>query len=440
MVTHPELITTAEQIRQLAERLKASGIVAFDTEFIRESTFYPVVEIIQVATAEESWLVDARAFFNRRQPQNAEAGKQALKPLLDIFTDPSILKVVHAAQGDQECLYTSFGVVAKPTLDTAVAASLCGYGDGVGLANLLKAALGVNIKKGHARTNWSVRPLPQQLKDYAHADVEHLVRLAENLLQELDRLGRRQWALELSAQWENAAVFEPSPEELGIRLARGGRIDNRAFAALIELLRWREERVRQSDIPRRWVADDNVLIDLARVRPKDIDHLSTFRGLNKGELKNNGEAILSALRRAAEVDEKALPRIPKSETPSASEGRVLDLLRCYVGILADEHQIAVRHLMPGNHHLALLRSKQERSEELVEKGILSEGAARLIGNEVIAFLKGERALSVEKGRIRIVEPRETRAGRETPGASAGVPAGKPVEDNDTQESKGKTQK
>jgi ribonuclease D len=397
MTSHPEPLTEAAQIRELAERLRAADIIAFDTEFIRESTFFPVVEIIQVATDQESWLVDAQAF----RPRTREA--QNLRPLLDVFEDRKILKIIHAAQGDQECIYTSYGAVATPSLDTAVAASLCGYGDGVGLGNLLKAALGVQIKKGHARTNWSVRPLPAQLIEYAHADVAHLVALGRQLLQELDVLGRREWALQASAKWEDKALYEPDPEGIALKLSKSGRFDRRDYAALLELVRWREERVRQLNVPRRWVADDNVLTDLAHVKPKDLAHLSAFRGLNKGELRNSGEAILAALRRAADSHEVTLPKGPRPDIPTAAESQVLELLRCYVGILADRHRIALKHLVTASQLLPLLRSKATRPEDLAAEGLLDEGAARLIGAEVLAVLQGKRALSIEGNRVKIVE-------------------------------------
>src|SRR5947199_68669 len=147
MIAHRGLLSTSAQMTDVVEKLKKSDMIAFDTEFIRETTFFPIVEIIQVATEEESWLVDARSF----QKQGA-VGTAALASLWEVFQDPKILKIAHAIQGDQECLYTSFRSLAKPSLDTAVAASLCGYGDGIGLGNLLKAALDVTIKKGHART------------------------------------------------------------------------------------------------------------------------------------------------------------------------------------------------------------------------------------------------------------------------------------------------
>ena len=393
MKAHPKLLSTPQEISQLAQSLSTRDLIAFDTEFIRETTFFPIVEIIQVATDEESWLVDAQAF-----------NVDTLRPLLDVFESKKILKIVHAAQGDQECLYTTFGVVATPSMDTAVAASLCGYGDAIGLGNLLKSMLGVTIKKGHARTNWSVRPLPPQLIEYAHVDVEHLALLGRKFLEKLDKLGRREWAMELSAKWENKALYEPDPEGIALKLAKGGRLDTRGYAALIELLRWREMRVRQLNLPRRWVADDTVLLDLAHVRPKDLEHLAAFRGLNKGELKHSGEHIVSALKRASEAQDVKLPKMPRPDIPSGEESQALDLLSCYLGILADRHNISVKHLVTAPQLMPLFRAGALTGpQDLVSEGLLSAGAAHLIGDEVIAFLQGKRALSIQGSKVQIVE-------------------------------------
>jgi ribonuclease D len=404
MKTHGGLISTAQEVANLAEALKGQPIVAFDTEFIRENTFYPIVEIIQVATETDSWLVDAQA-FKRGYKQGPHGGfDPGIQPLLDFFRDQSILKVVHAAQGDQECLYTSFGVVAEPVLDTSVAASLSGFGDNIGLGKLLKAVLDVTIKKGHARTNWSVRPLPEQLIEYAHADVEHLVVLGKKLLGQLDVEGRKNWALELSAKYNDTALYEVDIEGVAQKLARGGRLDRKGYAALIELVRWRENRVRQLNLPRRWIADDAVLIDIAQVRPKDLDHLGTFRGLNKGELKASGEAILNLLKKASEeTGQVTLPQFQRTESPSSEEAQVLDLLKCYIGILADKHRIAAKHLSTVAQLVPLLRSKIEKPEDLVKNGVLSAEATRLIGEELIAFLRGKKALGVSGNKIQVID-------------------------------------
>jgi ribonuclease D len=393
------LLTTSEEISELASKLAEKSVISFDTEFIRENTFYPIVEIIQVATDEESWLVDAAAFKKGFRPGPQGGFNPGIKPLLDVFENKNILKIVHAAQGDQECLYTSFGVLASPCFDTSVGASLCGLGEAVGLGKLLKSVLDVTIAKGHARTNWSVRPLPNQLLEYAHSDVEYLVELGGKLLQQVEQMGRRDWAMQLSAKWEKKELYELDIEAMAQRLARGGRLDRRGYAALLELVKWREERVRQLNLPRRWVADDAVLMDLAHVRPKDIEHLSSFRGLNKGELKNSGETILAALQRA-ESAEVSAPARERVEPPSAEESQVLDLIKCYVGILADRHRIAAKHLMTTAQLLPLLRNPIGAPEDLVRFNILTDEAARLIGAELIEFIHGKRALFIQKSRIR----------------------------------------
>ncbi len=401
------LLTTAEEITDLSRKLEPEKVISFDTEFIRESTFYPIVEIIQVATETESWLVDAQAFKKRAKsatnspPNSPSSYDPGLQPLLDIFTNPQILKIVHAAQGDQECLYTSFGVVASPTLDTAVAASLCGYGDGIGLARLLQIVLNVAVKKGHARTNWSVRPLPEHLLNYAHEDVKYLVLLGKKLLDQLDTLKRKPWALELSAKYEDKSLYEIDVEKMAHKLARGRRLDPKAYATLFALVKWREERIKKLNLPRRWVADDNVLLDLAQVKPKDMPHLSSFRGLNKGELKASGELILEIIARATEEVEPHFARPEKALVPTQSEAQVLDLLKCFVNILADAHHVAPKHLMTSNQLLPLLRNKVENEADLRSLGILSEEANRLIGKELLEFVQGKKALWIKKNRIEV---------------------------------------
>jgi ribonuclease D len=283
-----------------------------------------------------------------------------------------------------------------------VAASLCGLGESIGLGKLLKAVLDVTVSKGHARTNWSVRPLPHQLIEYAHADVKHLVLLGKTLLGQLEKLGRKDWALELSAKWEDPKLYQSDPSEIAQKLARGGRFDANGYAALMALVQWREQRVRQLNLPRRWVADDHVLVDLAHVRPKDIAHLSSFRGLNKGELKNSGEAILAALRQGSEGSDQPVPQFKKPNLPTEDELQALEVLRCFLGILADRHKIAAKHLMTAAKLLPLLRTNVESPQEWVLQGVLSAEAVELIGDELVAMIQGKRSLLIKNRRVEVM--------------------------------------
>ncbi len=326
----------------------------------------------------------------------------ALVPILELFEDTKILKIVHAAQADQECLFTAFGVFSRNTLDTAVAGSLCGLGDSPGLATLCKSLLGVTLQKGHARTNWSARPLPPQLIEYAHLDVHHLIEISNILLERLDKLGRRQWAFELSKKWEDPELYLPSIESIASRIARNAKFDKKTYAALIELVKWREARVREVNVPRRWMADDQVLADIARVKPKDVDHLSSFRGLNKGEIRQSGNQILEALKRAEAAGGVDVPRSERSESATEAEEQVVDLLKCYLGILADTHEVALRHIVVSAQLLSIVRLDAKVPGDFVTDGVLSQESADLVGQEIIDFLAGRKALSIDKGRVKVV--------------------------------------
>ncbi len=392
MKSHPKLLATAEEIINLSVHLSTQAMIALDTEFIRESTFFPVMALIQVASETQSWLVDPLALVDNE-----------LKPLFDVLTNPKVIKVLHASQADQECLYTNYGIVAAPSFDTAAAASLCGYGDSIGLSKLLKEVLDVNLRKGHARTDWTVRPIQDQLLQYAHADVHFLLPVANKLLDRLDQNGRRAWAFELSARFENKKNYELNAEGIAAKLVKNGRLDRRGYATLQKLVTWREKRVRDIDVPRRRVADDDVLMDLANARPKDLNHLSAFRGLNRGEFKASGQAILDAVKKAALIEERDLPEVPKPEMPEPHEARAIELVQCFIKQLADKLEISARHLVTSDELLPLLRGRFTTVEQAVKAGHLTAGAGKLIGGDLLAIIAGKRALSLDNSQIIIKE-------------------------------------
>ncbi|MDP8243304.1 MAG: HRDC domain-containing protein [Candidatus Hinthialibacter antarcticus] len=396
---HKELIDSPASIAALAEQLKDAPFIAIDTEFIREKTFFPTLELMQIANRDDSWLIDARAFIDSSNGKPLDS----FQPLLDLLESPNSLKIFHAAQADQECLYTSFGVTACPTLDTALAASLLGYGDNISLRNLLRQALGVRIKKGHARSHWSLRPLPEQLIDYAHADVVHLVELGEKLLAELDEQNRRPWAMALSAEFENPALYEPQPEEIAKRLSKSGRITSKTFPVLVELARWREHRIRHLNIPRKWLMDDGVLLDLAEVRPKELKHLETFRGIPKDEVSSQGPEILAAIQRGVESQ----PQKPaKAHSSNHTETRTVELLRCFLEMLSEQHGIASRFLISPRKIYLLFLNHFECAQDLVDQEILTPQASELIGEELVAFMHGRRALTLHNGSSKIIKTQD----------------------------------
>lgn len=388
-----ELISKPKDIEAIGAKLAEVDLIAFDTEFIRESTFYPNLEILQIATLEDAWLIDARA-----------VSAKDFKPILDAFTNPKILKIVHAAHGDQECLLSAFDVLASPIFDTAVGASLCGLGDNIGLGNLIKSVLGIELPKGYARTNWSKRPLPTPVLEYALLDVKHLIEAAQVLFGKLDQLDRRSWALELSSKFSDRKLYETPPEDIAKRLAQSGKFNIRDYAVLLELVRWREARVRELNVPRRWLAEDGVLIDLAKIKPSTSEQLQGFRGLSKGEAKPpHSERVLSAVQRGLQSEAEVPSEVRKKNVlqPNADENYGMDFLRVCLALFSEEYQVASKHIVQPQNILPLLRLKPKSLEELIQSGLVSQQLGEKGMNELFMFLSGAHGLALEKGRVRI---------------------------------------
>ena len=388
------LISNFIELQELCQQLSAAKEIAFDTEFIRESTFFPQLEIIQIATREAAWLIDVQAF-----------NKKELKPLADVFANPNILKIVHAAHGDQECLITAMDVLAAPLFDTAVGASLCGLGDSIGLANLMKSVLGIDHPKAYARTNWAKRPLPKPVLEYAILDVKHLIEVAHALFERLEKSDRKQWALDLSAKFTDRHVYEIPPEEITKRLAQSGKFNLKDYGVLLELVRWREKRVRELNVPRRWLAEDGVLIDLTKVKPTTLEQLQAFRGLSKGELKpQHFEKILHAIEKGMKA-EKELPADLKRKSilqASTEENIVMDLVKVCLSLVADEYQIAGKHIVTPGSLLSLVRLKAKTIEEFKESGLVSNQLGEAGMMKIFLFLKGELKLQVHHGKVELI--------------------------------------
>lgn len=371
----------------MVTELHRADCVAVDTEFIRETTFFPKVALIQVATDTKGWLVDPLAL-----------SREDLESFEEVMKDPQILKVMHAALGDQECFFHEYGFVVSPVLDTAAAAALLGYGDSVGLAKLLKICLGLNLPKGRARVHWLERPLAPELLQYAEEDVIHLVRLARVLLSELDRAGRRDWALKASQHPEE--MFKESVEGVALRAVRGSKLDSKAMGCLFELVVWREMKARSLNRPRGWIADNSVLTSLAKSRPKSLAELSRFRGLNAKEIERSGNQILHALEKGLIREMESTPSdIPP---PSQEEELVLNLLKAFLNVLASNHRIATRLLVPSDQLLSLARAGADNIDTWVSRGFLSEDVAKIIGPEVRAFLTGRCALKIQGGKLAVI--------------------------------------
>jgi len=389
---HPNLVSDVPALRDVCEMLKRETLIAFDTEFVRENTFLPQLGLIQVASASDAWLIDPLAF-----------SVQDIEPFIAVLREPGILKILHSAFGDQECLIHAYDIAASPTLDTFEAASLLGYGESVSLRDLAKNLLGVRLNKGHTRTDWIKRPINEQMKAYALADVEHLVEIGSILLKQLDELGRKSWALELSAYYENPGLYKSSSDEIASRLAQSGHVSKRSYVILKDLVAWREDRALRLNIPRRRIADEGTLMDLANVKPRAINELERFRGLNKGEVQRQGKHILAIIENAMKKPEEALPDVPRPIRPTREQARIIDLLATYLRFLTEDLRIAPRQLLTVDKLRRIVVQNLLDPKEWSEQGICPPQVAELIGDDITAMLQGKRALRIDHGTLKTIQ-------------------------------------
>jgi len=325
-------VDTGDALRTLCTRLEQSRWLAIDTEFMREKSYYPVFCLLQVADDRLAACIDPLAI-------------EDLSPLRQLLFDERITKVFHAGRQDLEILYLLWGDLPSPVFDTQLAAALFGLGDQVGYGALVEQLLKKRLAKGHARTDWSRRPLDDAQVRYAFDDVIYLGRLYEELSSRLAEKNRLHW---LEADFRE--LVEPRTYEIDARSAwarvKGNQyLKGVELAILQEIAEWRELEAMKSDRPKRWILKDEVMIDLARRRPKDLEALARIRGLEPGVVKRRGERLLELVQRGLQRPEASWPE-SRGAAPRLSprQEAMTDLLMCALRLIGEQNEITASAL------------------------------------------------------------------------------------------------
>ncbi|MCK8113976.1 ribonuclease D [Coriobacteriia bacterium M08DHB] len=362
----------------------AAPVVAVDTEFMRERTYYARLCLVQLGTAEESFVVDAVALEGK------------LEPLARLLTAPHVVKVVHAGSQDVEILLRATGSTVAPVFDTQIAATLAGFPVQVGYAQLVKDLLGVHVDKSDTFTDWAARPLTPEQVEYAEADVRYLPEVYERLHERLEREGRLAWLAEDFERLADPKTYEVDPREQYRRVKRASSLDRRSLAVLRELAAWRETEAQRRDTPKRWLISDESLVEIARRTPGSAAELSGIRGVNDKVASRSGAAVIAAIRAGQAVPEDELPRLPRKDRIPSGAQAVADLLSAVLRIRAREHNVATT--------LLASRDELERFAAGDRDGHpLSTGWRRtLVGAELAAIADGATAVRVKDGRLAVI--------------------------------------
>ncbi len=378
-------ITTTEALESLCERLALEPFVAVDTEFMRETTYWPKLCLIQVAGASgEAHNIDPMA-----------EGLD-LEPLLRLLANTTVTKVFHAARQDVE-IFHNLGSIPQPLFDTQVAAMAAGFGDQVSYDGLVRQMLKKDLDKASRFTDWARRPLSDAQLSYALADVVYLAKLYPLLLARLEREGRLAWVSEEMAALANPALYDVTPENAWKRL-KPRRHTAKYLAAFKATAVWREKTAQLRDQPRGRILKDEAIDEIATQLPLDAEGFNRLRSVSKGfgASKFGGE-LIDALKEALDDPEANAPEVPREPRRDPAPGAVVELLKVLLKARSEETHVAPK--------LIATVSDLERIavDDKADVEALTGWRLKVFGEDALKLKRGEIALVLNGSKVEVVE-------------------------------------
>ena len=384
------LITTTSELALACQRLSRHPFVTVDTEFLRETTFWPVLCLVQLASDEEALAIDALA------------PRLDMTPLFALMADRNVLKVFHAARQDVEIFWKLTGLVPTPMFDTQVAAMVCGYGDQVSYSELVHSICRKTVDKSSRFTDWARRPLAPEQIAYAINDVTYLRDIYRALTAQLEKSGRLSWLEDEMAVLTSPATYEQHPERAWERFKSRPK-KARDLAVLMELAAWRETEAQTRDVPRARVLKDDAMIEVALAAPRSREALANLRAFPRGmERSHAGEEILAAIERGLARDPKTLPKIERERRNGGSAATV-ELLKVLLRQVSDETGVAGKMIATVEDLEAIA------GDDEADVPALRGWRRRLFGARALELKRGDLALTVERGKVVVLEWREAPA-------------------------------
>jgi len=379
-----EPITTTDSLAQACARLATHPCVTIDTEFLRESTYYPILCVMQMASPDEALVVDALA------------PDIDLAPFFALMADERVLKVFHAGRQDIEIVWHRAGLIPHPVFDTQIAAMVLGHGDSISYEQLVQRITGDYLDKSHRFTDWSRRPLSKAQIAYAISDVTHLRDIYLALSADLAKRGRIEWVNEEMEILTSPDTYRAEPERAWQRVRTRAR-KPKELAVLMEVAAWREREAQSRDVPRGRVLKDDALGDIAVQAPTSMEKLAALRSLPRGvERSKWGEAILQAVERGLGRDLKSLPRIERSRA-AVNGAAIVELLKVLLRMTAERHAVAAKVIA------TVEDLERIAADDEADVAALKGWRRELFGEKALALKHGRLALAIESGRVVPVE-------------------------------------
>jgi ribonuclease D len=378
------LISTTPELSEACTALARHDYVTVDTEFMRETTFWPKLCLIQMAGPGEALIVDPLA-------EGID-----LAPFYALMANERVVKVFHAARQDVEIVHVQAGIIPHPIFDTQVAAMVCGFGDSISYVNLVKRITGKDLDKTSRFTDWARRPLSQKQLQYALGDVTYLCGIYEHLKADLAKTGRAHWLGEEMATLTDPKTYVTHPEEAWKRLKLKVR-NRKGLAVLMELAAWRERQAQAQNVPRNRVLRDEALYDVANHAPTDVSKLSELRTLSEGFSRSaRAREIVDVVKLGLARDPSSVPPLHSGTPNQGDAGATIDLLRVLLKAAAQRHGVAPR-LIADSDDLERIALENEP-----DVPAMSGWRRELFGENALRLKRGELALMMSDGEVTVL--------------------------------------
>jgi ribonuclease D len=382
MVMQP--ITTTEALASLCERFSTAPFVAVDTEFMRETTFWPKLCLIQIATPDEHANIDPLA------------DGLDLEPLLRLLANTAVTKVFHAARQDVE-IFHNLGVIPQPLFDTQIAAMAAGFGDQVSYDSLVRQMLRKDLDKASRFTDWARRPLSDAQLNYAAADVIYLAKLYPKLRDRLEKEGRLAWVSEEMAALANPQLYNTAPEDAWKRL-KPRRFSAKYLAAFRTTAAWRERTAQERDQPRGRILKDEAIDEIATQLPLDPDAFNRLRSVPKGFGGSKfGLELIAALKEALNDPEAHAPEVEREPRREPAPPSVVELLKVLLKAKSEDAQVAPKLIA------TVADLERIAIDDQAEVDALHGWRRKVFGDDALKLKRGEIALVLNGAKVEVVE-------------------------------------
>ena len=375
-------ITNQNTLNTFYEKCTKEKFLAVDTEFIRDSTYYPSLCLIQIAGIDFAGAIDPLA-------------KLDMSPIWKLLINKNILKIFHAGRQDLEIFFELMGEIPTPIYDTQIAAMFCGLGDQIGYEGLVNHFLGLSVNKQHQFTNWLQRPLSKSQIDYAISDVTHLVKifpLINNLIKDNNR---EDWVSKETEYLSKKELYQVNPNEVWKKIKLKNS-NPQMLNLLKHLASWRENECKKRNLPRTRLIRDDVLINISFSKPKTISQLKNIRAIPRNLSNDDFYQILDVVENALKTKREEWPLVPNSNPLQISKSS-LELLKLLLKYCSEESGLAEKVIANTEDMKSILEGKKNNTKVFIG------WRYKIFGEMALSLLNGKLAFKIEKGKIKKID-------------------------------------